>query len=321
MRETVQYFGVIGDAQKAANGYESGPFYVGMSFEMNIPEYSIGLQGPTSTSKQKEIADRFAKGGMTITLNNTRGTTKWEPFWDSSWISSYPEEDERIFFGSQYKLQVETIILMGSGKDHRESIGAFYEFDQLLSGGYDVGSISRSDMDIVARSIEYALQRTLDAVDVDTYALDNFFAFTRNKTEIVLHLAYIHRYFKNVSFADFLMHSVREQGIDGVSANNINLIKPSIFRLFPNLTQITIYSTLYLEGNIEIYAFNFLSLLSVLSESAIPCSFNTVIIKDEFPNRSGKWLRNALPKRLRSALRTEHQGLFDRKEDWIVINI
>ena len=53
LRETVQYFG--DDAQKC-----KGPFYCGMSFKIIMPSFNIRLCAPSSTSKQLEVATRFA---------------------------------------------------------------------------------------------------------------------------------------------------------------------------------------------------------------------------------------------------------------------
>merc|ERR1712176_1264764 len=96
LRELVQYFGLSG--RWGAGDTESGPFFTGISFVLNIPSFSIRLNGPNSTSKYKEIAMRFAtRDGIIIQLNNKsieNGAN--EVFFDCSFISAYPEEEERL---------------------------------------------------------------------------------------------------------------------------------------------------------------------------------------------------------------------------------
>ena len=78
--------GLLGDLK--------GPFYTGMSFVLNMTEFYIKLNGPTSTSKQIAVATRFGgERGMIIEFDNS--TTNAAGF-DVSWISRYgSQEDER----------------------------------------------------------------------------------------------------------------------------------------------------------------------------------------------------------------------------------
>eukprot|EP01084_Bolivina_argentea_P176405 305285_1 len=104
LTELVQYYGIRGGSGND-NGIEHGPFYTGLSFCMIIPEFSIRLNGPTSTTKHKEIAMRFSgRDGIMIKLNNRTYPGRYESFFDSSWISTFPEEDERVFFSARYKI-------------------------------------------------------------------------------------------------------------------------------------------------------------------------------------------------------------------------
>ena len=90
LRETVELYGM----QK-----KYGPFFTGLSFVMDIPQYQIKLNSPTSTSTYLEVAMKFAGDqGMIIELNcspygNNRLMTCIKGF-DCSWISKYKEEDE-----------------------------------------------------------------------------------------------------------------------------------------------------------------------------------------------------------------------------------
>merc|ERR1719242_1894958 len=68
-RETVELFGLslFGDV----DNIEGGPFFCGVDRVMVIPSFCLRLCGPTSTSKQVEVAMNFAKdNGIILELNN-----------------------------------------------------------------------------------------------------------------------------------------------------------------------------------------------------------------------------------------------------------
>ena len=77
IREAVEYYGSRGwmdDWDKKRNiswNRKKGPFYSGMSHKMVFPEIMIRLNGPCSSTKQIEVATRFAGDqGMIIKLDN-----------------------------------------------------------------------------------------------------------------------------------------------------------------------------------------------------------------------------------------------------------
>ena len=80
---------------------ESGPFHTGLDAVLAVPEFAIRLYSPTSTSMHVEVSLNFAtRAGMILQLNNnTVGGSKLVPFFDVSWISRFPDEDERAFAG------------------------------------------------------------------------------------------------------------------------------------------------------------------------------------------------------------------------------
>ena len=277
LREIVQYYGI--------NGWqESGPFYTGISFVMTIPSFSIRLNGPNSTSKYKEIAMRFAtRDGIIIQLNNKSFTGKQEVFFDCSWLSAFPEEEERLLFGGRWKLEIETIIIMETKQNYQQFMHAFYAFDQMLSGECSdlEDKIKKSDIDIIGLSINNYLG--LKQNSLDKYINDTFHLFTNNKSQIILNLDEMWRYVKDKKFISLIMHSVKEQGVDDIGDNNNNCFKSSLFNLFPNLKEIIIYTSSYHYY----YPINILNLLSTICSSLLPKSFHRIIIKE---NEECKWI-------------------------------
>eukprot|EP01084_Bolivina_argentea_P193599 332134_1 len=325
LTELVQYYGVTGspfDDQK-----EDGPFYTGVSFCMNIPEFSVRLYGPTSTSKHKEIACRFAgRDGMIIQLNNHYPPGNLETFFDSSWISTYPEENERIFISARYKIEMQAIIIIETAKNYENIMTALYKFDAMISGQSMFGvEITKTDVSIVDSSIKYALEDSFDKSDdkLDKYIKDNFLLFAANKTQIILKLHWLNM-MKNAHFTNFVTYPICKQTTP--QKNNNNLFKPMIFELFPNLKNITIY-TAHSSYPYPVYCFNLLSLLSILVGVSFPKSFKSIIIKDQNPDKNHAWLEKSLSKAIKRKFtakkfniefkRTKTEG--DKVENWIII--
>ena len=115
LRETVELFGQCSfgewdgvsddkyDVDKRVNKL-LGPYYTGMSFVMNIPEFSIFLCSPTSTSMQIEVAIKFSGDqGTVIQLDNPcRSQYEFLRGFNCCWLSRYKEEDERYCYCSMY---------------------------------------------------------------------------------------------------------------------------------------------------------------------------------------------------------------------------
>merc|ERR1712083_1014521 len=128
-------------------------------------------------SKQKAVATRFAGDeGMLIVLDNQRGYSKLhERFWDCSWLSAFNEEDERLWFGGWYKVDVCSVILIESALNYKRSMAAFWKFDAILSGQrVNQVEVSSRDVEIVRSSMASVLDEAFAAnANLDAYALDN----------------------------------------------------------------------------------------------------------------------------------------------------
>ena len=209
LRELVTYFGSDGGGVfgNKMNGVVKGPFFCGVNVELNLSEFSIGFNTPTSTSKTKEIAVRFAgECGMVITIGNQQGDSKGQPVFDATWISAYCEEDEYLWFGSLCPLSVEAISLMNSSRTHQTSIRALYLFAAALSGQWARGqTVAREEKEI----LDFCLKNVSGDVStaapkaVDKYVMDSVYCFCERTTKILLNLYWIYEmgpYFKNLLF-------------------------------------------------------------------------------------------------------------------------
>eukprot|EP01084_Bolivina_argentea_P064745 118030_1 len=184
LREVIQYYGT--DNYWGRNSKESGPFYSGISFVMNIPEFSIRLNGPTSTTRHKEVAIRFAtRSGMIIQLNNKERPGSREVFFNVSWLSTYPEEAERIFCGGRYAIELQTIIIVETKANYLRFFRSFYKFDKMLCGAEDIDTLAFTDGDynIINWFIQYISGTSTSDNDnkFAKFIRDTFYLFAKKK--------------------------------------------------------------------------------------------------------------------------------------------
>eukprot|EP01084_Bolivina_argentea_P083145 150550_1 len=253
LREVVQYFGTT--YNYTINGFEGGPFFTGLSFCMNIGYFSIRLNAPTSTSKEKTVAHRFTKGtGIILQLNNNKYPGCDEAFFNASWVSCFPEEEERIWFGGQYRLELETIIDVKTCNNYQQIVQAIYKLDSILSGQSagqsDFDNVNESekksnkksnitsvDVNIVNALIQYSLNSYYtDKImqKLDSYIKDNFLLFRISKTQIILNLQEM-IYVKH-QFTDLIHYPIHKNVNCKImdAESNDNVFRPIIVDLFPN---------------------------------------------------------------------------------------
>ena len=166
--------------------------------------------------------------------------------------------------------------MVETAKNYKQSVAAFYKFDQILSGSCAKG-VTEKELRIVESSIKAVLGQPSEQ-KMDPFVVNNFIAFTRKKTRIVLDLSLM--YLRKNELNDLIVHSLERRGAyDDIPSDDTNCIKPLLFELFPNLTQIRIYAV--------DCSFNFLSLLRILKSVEFPASFKELIIKDD-----GDWIKD-----------------------------
>eukprot|EP01084_Bolivina_argentea_P083522 151213_1 len=275
LREIVQYYGINGNKYDTHNGTQNGPFYTGMSMVLHIPSFAIRLNGPTSTSKHIEVALRFSgRDGIVIQLNNEKGLSKKETFFDSSWISKYPEEDERIFCGGRHKLELESIRVFDTASDQWKNYGtfmnSFYLFDAMLSGDLPVNSkISSSDINVVEKCINYYLEGKQHST-LDDYICNSFNLFCKSKTQIIFNLDDIAFHTRNNNFADLIK-------CNKFKIQNLckPIMLPLLFKLFKNLKQI-----IYTGGSSKYSSFDIAGLSSIIDPSMLPKSFEKITLRN-----------------------------------------
>eukprot|EP01084_Bolivina_argentea_P017237 32200_1 len=295
LREAVQFYG-----GSAGDGYWEGdewidkgikgPFYCGMNVVLNIPEFSIRLSAPTSTSKQIQVAINFAKrNGMTIQVNNN-GASGMEHLrlFDCSWISRYSEEDERLFMGGDRRIRIESIRIIKTKQNFEMFMRALYIFDCMINGSswdFSTGiKIKSHDIEIITKFVKSRY------TGFDSYVKDTYKLFCLNKTQIIINMNYLDRYFSaaNHLLFDTLLsdqeYSVCSYADDGY-VDSRNILNTLIFHLFQNVNDIVIYSTSNGWIGYSTYSFCLIKFLSNITEiSSSWREIRIIAIHDENEN-------------------------------------
>eukprot|EP01084_Bolivina_argentea_P266660 452360_1 len=266
LRETVECFGNGGD-DLYTHEVEHGPFYCGMNRIMTLPTFSIRLCGPVSTSMQKTIGVRFADdNGMVIRLNNngdsvSSGALK---FFNCSFMSSYKEEDERLFFGGMWMIRVETIIRVDTKQNFIHVFKPLFCFDSIINGSDMDGNkllktLNKNDIILLKHLVNYSLDKTFD-IRYDKYIYQTWKTFTQHKKIIIINSYMLVNYKFPKEILSLLMYDLVESK-EGKICGNTNIFQPLILSLFPNIEKIIFYTTS--SGGGRVYPFLFSSFFSL----------------------------------------------------------
>eukprot|EP01084_Bolivina_argentea_P131230 231654_1 len=338
LRETVQYYGDNKDGRNFGDEWihVTGPFFCGLSVVMAIPEFNIRLCSPTSTSKQFTVATRFGGySGMIIEMNNNGDAVSgtYLRCFNCTWLSKYPEEDERLFFGGDYRIRIMSVRNIETKQNFARFARPLFFFDAMIDGSDPLGfkdHIEAKDIFILSSLINIELG-SIGNNKFDKYIEDSFHLFCFKKTQIIINLDYMYGYFKKSKLSDLVMNSVERDDIE-CKNNEVgnpykNLFRSNIFLIFQNLREIVIYSTSNVFGSYHSYSFSFSALLS--SKDTLPKDI-TITIKATWNTQHGEqsWISKSFNpqtktefnnKGLTAKLKITKNARGD-KEDCLIIN-
>jgi len=301
LRELITYFGSSGDG--LMNKKVKGPFFSGVNCVLNVSEFAIGFNAPTSTSKSFAVARRFADmNGMVITVNNEDTWPSYQPVFDTTWISMFNEEDEYLWFGSVFKLTLTNILRIFDEKGSKKIISAFWYFDAILTETFaEPSPLTKGDVNrwkkYIKQALNWCIRNTLGLdkgmtkpKKVDKYAADNWYCFRQKKTKMVINMRHL-MYFegapkknergdipkyesKEGHLVNLLFSRVKDYDEHEVEIPNdeCNIFKPDLFKLFPNLRTIELKT-----GARGAFPMNLEKLLDVLKKSKVPIDFQLKI--------------------------------------------
>jgi len=279
LREAIELFGNDGVRRwsNGQNGFAGadleGPLYTGMSFRAVMPSVSIRMNGPTSFSKQFLVAQNFAKaGGITIELDLQFSHQR---FFDTSWFSSFKEEDERLTIGGSFTLRIRSIcsaMMSGLEKNKKNKSRVFFKrlfyFDSIISGSrLSEIKVKLTDNDVT--QISNGLEMAQVKSEVKQYPFNTLNLFYANKKTVILNLDMIADMCAP-QIQNSIFHSVRGRKImeaemkeNVVAADeSVNLLRLDFLNRFYNLEKLIIYTT-HQNGFVE-YQLSLRALMNVL---------------------------------------------------------
>eukprot|EP01084_Bolivina_argentea_P096888 174171_1 len=105
--------------------------YTGIDKKLIFNSLRQNFECPLSTTTSVVIANKFAQGTNGIILQMKRANTKTRYF-DVSWLSSYPKEQERLFYGSS--LGIVDILIRCKGSNGY--VSAIHLFEKMFHGQF-----------------------------------------------------------------------------------------------------------------------------------------------------------------------------------------
>ena len=239
LREAVECFGNNGSEKERK---ESGPFYCGMNCLLLLTQFGIRLNGPTSTSKSRAVAIRFAgEQGFVMKMDNEENSLC---FLDCVPFSQYPEEEERLFMGGRYPLMVKSILIMKTAQNFSRFFGVLSVFDCVVNGS-PLGSVQLPPAKDYVK-LQHLLDWSLGTLDDEKITFPDFIyrtfeCYRDNKTEILLDFLFLEKAGDAYKvYYEPIVHSVEERPFSD-KESNVNALKwNNIFAIFPNIKMVTL---------------------------------------------------------------------------------
>lgn len=238
--ESVLDFGINGDPDTV--GHESGPFFSGLNCKLNIGSFAIRLKGPCSTSTLSEVAVNFAReNGVILKMDNDGIHSRYQLFFDCSWISNFVEEQERLFVAGHFALRIVEITVVETAKNYRKELRTLYLFDAMITATPMWKSKvkeSSSEYELLSKLIALELKNEMaDSLEFDEFFKMEWSLFLQNKTEIKIKLCWLNKYFqtlwKLIMYDVVYNYGRRPNG-------NENVLKPEWLSMFPALREVVI---------------------------------------------------------------------------------
>ena len=161
-------------------------------------------------------------------------------------------------------------------------MSALFKMDAVLSMTVSGDmTVSAEEVDTV-RAAMSSLSGDMDEsvvkkVALSPFVLDMFYCYSINKTAVTMDLWLLDRFVDNRSFLDIFLFPIWKQKGNEMK-ENVNVYRPVIYELFPNLRQITIRTTNN-EGD-SVYPIEPQTLLNVVQNEKRPPKLRTIQIAD-----------------------------------------
>ena len=299
LREAVEVFGETryGDwsSQSQTNHYISGPFYCGVSFVAIVSSFCTSLRGPVSTSKELLVAMTFADNkGIIMEMDNRESPGYWQKWFNTTWISAYKEENERLTIGGHSRVQIVSIRIESEHLNFETIIYPLYWFDLFFCFAGELNNhpnpFNEEDIGTIHRLMNYADSNDRDSTGFPQYILDVFdhWRFSKKRIEI-MHIKFDEKGYNvpPTMFHLFFQFLSRAESANGIMFTLLrcNLLTHRILNLFPGLA--------YIKVDAAGYPFSLSLFLDVLSgldyvrSGNFQCDIEGQWLEEEFRKVSG----------------------------------
>eukprot|EP01083_Nonionella_stella_P147355 464799_1 len=167
--------------------------YHGLDHVLLFSKFTTYFNSPISTTRDLIIANQFSQGrGIILTLEAATGylSGKHEKakYVSVSWLSSYPNEDEYLFYGKYVKFKICNIynVEHGASKGHSEALLLLNKFQKIVNNhdvGWKKGNVWIKSL---AEWINEKKKNVIDANCVDMFGKNLFNYFCQDQTKIVI---------------------------------------------------------------------------------------------------------------------------------------
>ena len=193
--------------------------------------------------------------------------------------------------GSRHPLNIHSIRLIQYALNLETVMSAITALDNCLS---NEAPASYNHGKVLSALFDYALYDKAHT-KFNPYVYATFDCFRRNKTEISIDIGSLQFYGKirinDGKLLDLFIHQIHEfvRGEeDTTNINNMNMLKPELFQLFPNINHVYIRASDY-RGFID-YIFSLSQLLSLLGQTKVNRVDIVAYGKESSPSRAS-WIK------------------------------
>eukprot|EP01083_Nonionella_stella_P069118 184085_1 len=128
--ESIEFFGKEMDRKLKV--------YHGLSTVMRFQKFTAFFNQPLSTTTTFQTANQFSQGrGVILQLKSGAKVEQMRraKYLSVSWLSCFPNEDEKLFYGSHVVLQIANIWEANQLVDHSRELKMFNEFQKTIHNG------------------------------------------------------------------------------------------------------------------------------------------------------------------------------------------
>eukprot|EP01084_Bolivina_argentea_P053826 98764_1 len=161
-------------------------FYHGVSY-LYFNKFVTSFYGPTSTTKQMEVALIFSdEGGLLLQLQQSAYDDRNLKYFDCSLVSTFTNEDERLFCGGAYQIRFKSITLIKTATNLENFIRILTIFDNITNGR----STAASDDDLNVVGTFFNVNKMLSLPFI--YVKKCFELFCIEKQIIKINMEHLH---------------------------------------------------------------------------------------------------------------------------------